>query len=230
MRISSIKKTSLIDYPGKISAVIGTQGCNLHCPWCHNFHLIPHSRPKGTETVRANDFLLFLAERKNLLEGVVITGGEPTIQSDLPDFCGELKEMGYSVKLDTNGTNPTVLQLLFDKNLVDYIALDIKTDFPQYRQLSGNINFQAEIVESIKATMSAGKEYEFRTTCVEPFVDQNNIENIAAMIKGARRWYLQKCNPTDHFPDRKNTTFLDNETLHELKQKAIKHVPTCEVR
>lgn len=230
MKIGSIKKTSLLDFPGKVSAIIGTQGCNMRCPWCHNFHLISYEFAEHSDIITEEDFFRFLDQRKHFLDGVAITGGEPTIQSDLPQLCEHIKKMGFAVKIDTNGTHPSVLNRLLNNGLVDYIAMDLKTDLDQYYQLFKETIDVHKILESIDIIMSSDKPYEFRTTCVSPFVTTDNIDHIGRLIKGATSLFLQKCNQTtnmDHQPKYKIAT---EDRLVELKERVARYVLNCEIR
>jgi pyruvate formate lyase activating enzyme len=230
MKIGSINKTSLLDYPAKLSAMIGAQGCNMRCPYCHNFYLIPYEFTKHSQIIKEEEFFSFLHQRKNFLDGVVITGGEPTIQSDLPEFCDNVKKIGFSVKLDTNGTNPSVLSRLLKNGLVDYIAMDIKTDLDQYNQLfKENIDVN-EILKSIDIIMSSDQPYEFRTTCVSPFVTKNNIDQIGILIKGAKSFFLQKCNPPKHMVNSSKYEIVNENYLLGLKQRADSYVLNCKIR
>jgi pyruvate formate lyase activating enzyme len=230
MKIGSIKKTSLLDYPGKLSAIIGTQGCNMRCPWCHNFHLIPYKFAKHSGTITEEDFFSFLDQRKHFLDGIVITGGEPTIQSGLPELCEHVIKIGLAVKIDTNGTNPGVLNRLLKNELVDYIAMDIKTDLEQYHQLfRENIDVN-KILESIDIIMSSGKPYEFRTTCVSPFVTADNIDQIGRLIKGAKSLFLQKCNQIKQTDDDSKYEIVNKNRLVELKERADRYVLNCDIR
>jgi pyruvate formate lyase activating enzyme len=230
MKIGSINKTTLLDYPGKLSAMIGTQGCNMGCPWCHNFFLIPHKFTQHSEIVKERDFFRFLEQRKNFLDGVVITGGEPTIQTDLPEFCENVKKMNLAVKIDTNGTNPSVLNRLLKNELVDYVAMDIKTDLDKYNQLvRGNIDVN-EIPKSIDIIMSSGKPYEFRTTCVSPFVTTDNIDQIGMLIKGAKSFFLQKCNQPKNGDNDSKYEIVNGNRLVELKHRVLSYVLNCEIR
>ncbi len=230
MKIGSIHKTSLLDYPGKISTIIGAQGCNMRCPWCHNYYLIPYEFTKQSEIIEEKEFLHFLAQRENFLEGIVITGGEPTIQADLPEFCERVKEMGFSVKLDTNGTVPGMLNRLVKDGLVDYISMDVKTDLRQYRQLFREKIDENKILESIDIVMSADKPYEFRTTCVSPFVTNENIIEIAMLINGAERYFLQKCNLPKGVDANEQYKIINESRLVELQKKAKSYVLNCEIR
>ena len=230
MKIGSINKSSLLDYPGKISAIIGTQGCNMRCPWCHNFYLIPYEFTKHSVIIKEEDFLSFLDQRKNFLDSIVITGGEPTIQSDLPELCENVKKIGLAVKIDTNGTNPGVLSRLLKNELVDYIAMDIKTDLDQYNQLFREYIDVNKILKSIDIIMSSDKPYEFRTTCVSPFVTTDNIDQIGMLIKGAKSLFLQKCNQTKNMDKDSKYEIVNVNRLVELKQRADIYVLNCGIR
>jgi pyruvate formate lyase activating enzyme len=230
MKIGSINKTSLLDYPGKVSAIIGTQGCNMRCPWCHNFYLIPYEFAKQSDIITEEDFFSFLDQRRDFLDGIVITGGEPTIQSDLPQLCEHVRKMGFAVKIDTNGTNPGVLNGLLQNELVDYIAMDIKTDLDQYHQLFREKIDVNKILESIEIIMSSDKPYEFRTTCVGPFVTTENIDHIGMLIKGAKSLFLQKCNRTRNMDDDSKYEIVNGNRLVELKERAERYVLNCEIR
>lgn len=230
MIIGTVRKSSLIDFPGRVSAVVGTQGCNMHCFWCHNAYLIPRTPPRKSPVIETDHFLDFLFERKKLLEGVVITGGEPTIHDDLPNFCREIKALGFAVKLDTNGTNPTILNELMRHDLIDYVAMDVKTDLNQYPQLFRETIDTHCITDSINLLQSSGKPYEFRTTCVTPFVSVDNIDEIGAIINGAPKYYLQRyANPVEDVQT--GSYGIPNESdLVELKNRIEPYVVQCEIR
>jgi len=230
MKIGTIQKFSLIDYPGKISAVIGTQGCNMRCFWCHNCYLIPHDYSPSFQPIEEDDFFQFLNERVNFLDAVVISGGEPTLQADLLEFCEKIKALGFYVKLDTNGTNPARLRELIDNRLLDYVAMDIKTDAEQYAKLGREKIVMDDILASVNIILSANIPYEFRTTCVKPFVCRDNIADLAKMISGAKLYYLQKC--TEQKNTNKNDVYqaLDDEELVELKYKAAPFAEMCAIR
>jgi len=189
MVIGGIQKNSLIDYPGKISCVIFVAGCNFQCPYCHNPSLV-HSHlmiPK----FEIEEVFGFLDSRRDFLEGVVVSGGEPTIQPDIVPFCERIKRMGYPVKLDTNGSRPKVLEHLIRDDFVDYVAMDIKTLPDLYGAYFKGDCGPSEILSSIRLIMASGKDYEFRTTCVKPMVDAHIIEGIGRLIEGADRYVLQ---------------------------------------
>ncbi len=190
MRIGGLEKCSLIDYAPHISCVVFTKGCNFHCPYCHNPELVS---PDDTgETLPETEVFAFLEQRRNYLDGVVISGGEPTLQPDLPEFCRQVKSMGYFVKLDTNGTRPDVLRHLLSKNRLDYIAMDIKTDPEHYAPLIAADCDPAVIRESIRLVLNSGIRHEFRTTCVKPLINETVLRTIAGLVNGAWMYALQK--------------------------------------
>lgn len=193
MLIGGLQKSSLIDYPGKISAIIFTQGCNFRCPYCHNPEL---NFNKGAATIMAAPLLKFLKSRIGKLDGIVITGGEPTLQEDLLEFIKQIKEMGFLVKLDTNGTNPQMLQKLLDEKLIDYIAMDIKAPIWKY---SGAVKTRVNtknILNSINILKKSDIDFEFRTTVVKSQLLPEDFEEIGKMIEGAKKYYLQRFVPT----------------------------------
>ena len=230
MKIGTIQKFSLIDYPGKLSAVIGTQGCNMRCFWCHNCYLIPRDYPPSFEPFEEDDFFQFLKERVNFLDAVVISGGEPTLHPDLLEFCERIKALGFCVKLDTNGTNPEMLQQLIDASLLDYVAMDIKTYADQYDTLCKEKIEMDDILDSVDIIQSANLPYEFRTTCVKPFVCRDNIEDVAKMIRGAKVYYLQKCNEQKNKNEIDYYQAADDAELTELKFIAAPYVDMCAIR
>ena len=188
MKILGLEKVSMVDYPKKICATIFTGGCDFRCVFCHNSGIVNEDyTPYTTEEI-----LDYLASRKNLLDAVTISGGEPTIQSDLEDFIKQVREMGFLVKLDTNGTNPTVLKNLIEKNLLDYVAMDIKNNFADYGEISGNLTFDInKIKESLKILRESNVEYELRTTLVAYYHTEENIKKMANELAGENLLYLQ---------------------------------------
>ncbi len=180
------------------------------------------------------EIISFLKKRKKLIDGVVISGGEPTLHDDLADFCFKIKEMGYKIKLDTNGSNPKILKNLFEKELIDFTAMDIKTSPENYHILAGKKFDSVRIPESIEVIRKNAPSYEFRTTCVKPFIDKIIINDIGEMIQGASSYILQQCsrdvrmlNPG--FFKSQNRFFSDEEIL-ELKTKVENYVVNCSVR
>jgi pyruvate formate lyase activating enzyme len=190
IKISGLEKTSLLDYPRKLSAVIFTHGCNLRCPYCHNPELVTGDFCKRFEITQKALFD-FLKKRKGKLDGVVITGGEPLIHDDLEELIIKIKDMGYLIKLDTNGTYPAKLRDLIGKDLVDYIAMDVKFPKSDYIKTSARKSLREKIMESIRIIMSSDVEYEFRTTYVKKFHNLESVKKIGEMIKGAEKYYIQ---------------------------------------
>lgn len=183
--IAGIHPVTTINYPGKVAACIFTQGCNLRCPYCHNQELLPIKPGK----VSLEETMAFLRRSKRLIEGVVITGGEPTIHAALPRFMAGIKKEGFLVKLDTNGTNPDMLQELIDNRLLDMIAMDIKTSPDKYALLQVET---LSILHSISAIVRSGVNYEFRTTVDEVLCTEEDVSKIARMIPIAKRYTVQK--------------------------------------
>lgn len=189
MKIAGLQKNSFIDYPGKIAAVIFTPGCNLKCYYCHNYQLLAENALAGL--IPEKTVISFLQEKKGLLDAVVISGGEPTLQPDLGDFIQAVKKLGYLVKLDTNGTNPDILKKLIKQSLLDYVAMDIKAPVEKYRQICGTDEYAARISASIDLLLKGAVEYEFRTTVV-PELKEEDILAMAGRIKGAGKYILQQ--------------------------------------
>ena len=188
MRILGLEKVSMVDYPKKICATIFTGGCDFRCVFCHNSGIVNEDyQPYTTEEI-----FEYLESRKNLLDAVTISGGEPTIQADLEDFIIKVREMGFLVKLDTNGTNPIVLKNLIDKKLLDYVAMDIKNNFADYGEISGNLTFDVKkIKESLNILRESNVEYELRTTLVAHYHSEENIKKMANELAGENVLYLQ---------------------------------------
>jgi len=186
MNLGGLQKFSLMDYPDKVSCVVFTSGCNLRCPYCHNSELI-EMRDSG---VSEEDFFEFLDSRKEMLDAVVVSGGEPTIHSDLPEFLERIKDKGLLVKLDTNGTDPEMLERIVGRGLVDYIAMDVKTSPENYgrvggRKFSGEVRRSVEIVKDFES-------HEFRTTMAPGVMDEDDLTSIAELVDGAERYYAQE--------------------------------------
>ncbi|MCF8110201.1 MAG: anaerobic ribonucleoside-triphosphate reductase activating protein [Desulfobacteraceae bacterium] len=183
MHIGGLQKYSLIDYPGLVSSVVFTAGCNFHCPYCHNPELA--SPGKNTAKLQCEEVCAFLSKRKNFLDGVVISGGEPTLQPELAEFCKKIKSLGLCLKIDTNGSRPDVIKKIIDRGLADYIAMDIKTDPEAYAPQITDKAIAPAIRETADIILSSGLSHEFRTTCVKPFTCGATIKVIAELIRGA---------------------------------------------
>ncbi len=180
LQIGGLIKTSVIDYPGKVSAVIFTQGCNFRCPFCHNPELVLPE--KFSLCIREGEILDFLKRRCGKLEGVVITGGEPTVQEELIPFLRQIRDMGYFIKLDTNGANPDLLEESIHRSLVDFIAMDVKAPFEKYNTLAGVKVDIDKIKRSIDIIKKSGLDYEFRTTFVPSLLSNGDISRIKAFL------------------------------------------------
>ena len=214
MIICGMEKFSMVDYDGYISCTVFTKGCNFLCPFCHNSSLVTGDAAEIPE----EEVFDYLTKRKGLVDAVCITGGEPTLQRDLKEFILKVRALGYRVKLDTNGTNPTLLKDLLTEGLLDYVAMDIKSDFDGgYEDVTGvsNLALLARVKESIEILKTLAPDYEFRTTAIAEFHSPKNYSKIAAIVKGAKRFFIQK------FKD--GETNLTQGLLHELpKEEADK--------
>ena len=230
MKIAGLQKTSLIDYPDKVAAIVFTQGCPFRCGYCYNPELLPLQSDKLFSTQVILDFLV---RRKKVLDALVITGGEPTLQKDLPQFIKKVKALGYLVKLDTNGTNPEMLKQLISTKTIDYIAMDIKAPIKDYSRVVNVKVDEAKIKKSIKLIMNSGLGYEFRSTILPRLHTKEDLVQMAKLIKGAKRYYLQKFLPQGgklqdpSFGQAKS--FTDKE-MKDLALAGAEFVEKCEVR
>ncbi len=227
MKISGMQKVTLLDYPGKVACLLFTQGCNFRCPFCHNRDLLEseNQHPIDTEEV-----FEYLQKRKGVLDGVVITGGEPLLQTDLESFMKKIKEMGYSIKLDTNGSNPKKLKKLLDQKLIDYVAMDIKNDFRNYDKTSGVncINIE-NIKESIKIIENANIEYEFRTTIVKQLHNLEQLQKISNYLGPKVKYYIQNYRDCNSVLTKGLLGFSDEE-LKEIQNHLNRNYPNVTVR
>lgn len=212
MDINGIQKLTLLDYPGKVACTVFLAGCDLRCPYCHNSELWTAEAPS---VMTEEEFFEFLGKRKNMLDGVCVTGGEPTLRAELPDFLARIKELGLCVKLDSNGLRPDVLRRLIHAGRVDRIAMDVKNDLPRYPLTCGLKRMNvAPVTESIELLLSSGVDCEFRTTVVDELHDEESFYNIRRMIDGANEYYLQP------FADRSTVRFEGFHPPAEEKMKA----------
>lgn len=229
MLIGGLQKSSLIDYPEKISAIVFTQGCNLRCGYCHNPELV--QAKMFTRPFSEKKFFEFLKIRRGKLDAVTITGGEPTLQSDLPEFIAKIKKLGFLVKLDTNGRDPQMLKALFKKKLLNYIAMDIKAPLNKYEEVCGILAPVREIQQSINLIMKSGIDYEFRTTVVKGQLTPADLLQIGQLIKGARLYILQRFEPSKtNDPSFMNRTTYSDEEFERVRKKLSKLVQACRVR
>jgi pyruvate formate lyase activating enzyme len=229
MKIGGLQKVSLIDYPGRISAIIFTQGCNFRCPYCHNPELVD---PKLYQPcLPEKDLLEFLNTRRRKLDAVTITGGEPTLQDDLIKFIRKIRSMDFAVKLDSNGSRPDILETLIRNRLLDFIALDIKAPETKYSEVvKAKVSYDA-IRDSIKLILSSGINHEFRTTVVTSLLLPKDICSIAREIAGARRYALQKFQRTKTL----NKNYMEENTYPDdvflkMKKQLEKQIPVILIR
>lgn len=229
MRICGFQKFSLLDYPGKISAIVFTGGCNFRCPYCHNPELV---RPKSFKTaISEKSFFKFLKSRQGQLDAVVITGGEPTLQKDLLDFIKQIKKLNFLVKLDTNGSYPEVLKKILEANLVDYFAMDIKSPLEKYKNIVGNAGDVEKIIKSIKLIKEQNKNYEFRTTIVKPLLSMQDVIKISQEIKGAKKYVLQKFIASKTLdPEYLGATTYSDAEFKKMQKEVKRYVKMCEIR
>lgn len=237
MKIGGLQKFSLIDYPGRIAAIVFTQGCNFRCPYCYNPELV--DRAQFREPLDEKEIFSFLEARRGRLDGVVITGGEPTLQPDLMDFICRIRELGFSVKLDTNGSNPQVLQSLIDRGVLDYIAMDIKAPLTgrksdpenRYASVTRSSVSSEDIRRSIDLIISSGIDHEFRTTVTTGCLQRGDYLNMAKAIKGAKKYALQKFVPTKVLDaEQLNTKPPSDGDLEKLRKALGKYVGKVIVR
>lgn len=262
LKIGGFQKNTLIDFPGVVASLVFTQGCNFRCPYCHNPTLISFStsdpfatsdRPSSPPSFRREEPLIdeseiftFLKKRKGLIDGVAITGGEPTLQPALETFCFKLKNMGLKIKVDTNGSRPDVVEKLLRRDLVDFIAMDIKSNASGYQYIAGDLNSRnlinssshkfdfSLILQTIQLIIEHSPAYEFRTTCIRPFITPEIMDEIGEMIRGAESYLLQHAskdveilNPA--FFNNLNP-FFNNGELEELKRIVAPYVKYCAIR
>ena len=223
MKIHGLQKMTLLDYPGKVACTVFLAGCDLRCPYCHNSELWSASAPAVMDD---EELLAFLKKRRGMLDGVAFTGGEALLRPELPELMQKIKEMGYCVKLDTNGTHPEKLRGIIDARLVDYVAMDIKNDLERYGETCGKPEMDiTPIKQSISLLLEGRVSYEFRTTVVRELHDDASFINIARLIEGAENYYLQP------FVDRDTVIFAgfhapeadDMKRFLEIVRPHVKH-------
>ena len=217
-----------LDFPGTVSALLFTLGCNFCCPYCHNPELAGEAQP-GDESSDLEGLFAFLRKRQGLLDGLVISGGEPCLQPDLPAFCRAVKEFNYKIKLDTNGSRPEVLQELFAAQLLDYVAMDLKAPLDEYAPF-GQASETTGVSQSLTLLKSFDLPHEFRTTCAAPFVHAGNIDEMARLV-GKSPWFLQKARLDDNVlrPQEPMRPLSETE-MAALLEQALKFAPLTRIR
>ena len=214
MKISGFDKLTLLNYPDKVACTIFTSGCNLRCPFCHNSGLVTNNY----DEISFDTIYEYLKKRIGILDGVCITGGEPLIHADIKDYIKKIKDLGYLVKIDTNGCNPKLLKEIIDLKLVDYIAMDIKNIYSKYDITSGvKVNID-NIKKSISIIENSGIDYEFRTTIVKEFHSTEDIDEILSYISSNSNYYIQNFKNSNDVFNRDLSSFSENE-LVEMKNK-----------
>ena len=227
MLIHGLQKMTLLDFPENVACTVFFGGCDLRCPYCHNFELVDGT---AEPVMDDEEFFSFLKKRVGLLDGVAITGGEPLLRKDLPEFIRMIRELGFKVKLDTNGNHPDELKALLEEWLVDYVAMDIKNSLPKYAVTTGLADFDTSNIEkSIEIIMHSGVSYEFRTTVVKELHDNSSFEAIGKMISGATHYYLQAFVSRETVPN-KNLSSPDPEDMDRYLKIAQKYVPGAQLR
>lgn len=226
MIIQGLQKLTVLDFPGQVACIVFTAGCSFRCPFCHNATLV---KAEG-DNISEEEVLAYLKKRQGILDGVVITGGEPTIQKGLKEFIIKIKNLGYKVKLDTNGYHPEVLEDLLNDGLVDYVAMDIKNSKDKYAVTVGLQNIDILRIErSVELLKNCNIPYEFRTTTMEEFHSEEDIKSIAEWLKGAKKYFLQSFKDSG---DILCGTFtpLDDAKMQDFKQILIKNGIETECR
>lgn len=225
MIFGGLQKLTLLDYPEKVACTVFTSGCNFRCPFCHNASLVCHS----ASSLTFGEVSAFLKKRKNVLEGVCLTGGEPLVQNDVEDFLKFAKDLGYKVKLDTNGSFPDKLEKIVKSGLVDYVAMDVKNSLEKYFETVGREIDTEAVRRSVELLKSDVVDYEFRTTVTGTFHSESSIESMAKWIAGCKRAYLQKFVASGDLIDR--TVFgCDDETLKKYLEILRRYVSCAEIR
>lgn len=228
MRIQGLQKTTLLDYPEKVACTVFTAGCNFRCPFCHNASLVVNIPDESEITEEA--FFSFLKKRQGILDGVCVTGGEPLLQPGIEDFIYKIKELGYAVKLDTNGSFPEKLRYLVEEKLVDYVAMDIKNSLDAYDATTGTDGRFLEAIEESVAFLKEGKvPYEFRTTVTKDFHTREHFEKIGQWIQGAEKYFLQFFVDSGDLIDSK-ICGCDEEEMKEFLSTVKTYVPNVRLR
>lgn len=227
MLIHGLQKMTLLDFPGKVACTIFLGACDFRCPFCHNWELVDGSAPAQMSDDKLMDFL---KKRTGVLEGVAITGGEPMINKDLPDLMRRIKELGFPVKVDTNGNHPEMLRQVIDEGLVEYVAMDVKNSLDRYSATIGKECFDtSNVEESIQILLEGKIDYEFRTTVVAQLHDEDSFRGIGPMIEGAKHYYLQKFTDRDTVPFEGLSAPEDDE-MRKYADIIRPYVPSVELR
>ncbi|MBQ9757062.1 MAG: anaerobic ribonucleoside-triphosphate reductase activating protein [Clostridia bacterium] len=227
MKICGLMKTTLLDFPGRVACTVFLGGCNLRCPFCHNSRL---AFKENGDVLSENEFFTFLDRRKGVLDAVCVSGGEPLMHKEVFEFLKKIKDMGFLVKLDTNGCFPKMLETALASGSVDYVAMDIKNSLPQYGAAVGIDNFDTGNIESsIEILKNTEIEHEFRTTLVKGIHTEEDVIKMARMIAGEKRYFLQGFKMSDGVPDKTLAEFTKEE-MENLLKSVRQYVPDAELR
>ncbi len=228
MQLFGLEKLSLVDFDGKVAATVFTGACNFRCGFCHNGPLV--TSVSDLPVFSENDILSYIKKRQGILDGVCVTGGEPTLNKDLPQFCEKLKNLGVAVKVDTNGTNPDMIKTLVENGVVNYFAVDIKNDKANYAKIIGFDEYDTASVEKTVDYLLSGKiPYEFRTTLIQEYHKRENIKAIAEWIDGAEKYFLQKFKLSDTCLTQ-TLNGIDEKIAKEFLQIILPYIPTAKLR
>jgi len=236
MKIGGLQKLTIIDFPGRLAGTVFLAGCNFRCPFCYSSELVLPQKIKDQPQISEKEFFDFLKDRKKLLEGIVICGGEPTINKDLPSFIKKIKKSGYLVKIDTNGSNPGMLKKMIDKKLIDYVAMDIKAPREKYGKVVGMMDGWTDtmlrnIEKSINILKKSDIDFEFRTTVVPGLLEKQDILKIVHWIKPAQRYFLQSFRAEKTInPAFENKKAYSQEYLLEIQKAISPFFDVCQVR
>ena len=233
MIIGGLQKSTLIDYPKKVAATIFLSGCNFRCPFCHNPELVLPEIIQKKDPIAEKEIFDFLEERKGFLDGIVICGGEPTVHSDLPEFVEKIKKMGFLLKLDTNGSNPKMLESMIQNNLLDYVAMDVKSSKERYGQATGFPNIDIEKIEqSVDILKKNNIDYEFRTTLVPGLVDKEDVLKIVEWITPAKKYFLQNFQVQGKTVDPKFASVkpYSADYIQNIQKEIVSNFEVCQVR
>lgn len=228
MRIGGLQKLTLLDYPGKVACTVFLSGCNLRCPYCHNPALVLPEQSNAPGMPESEVFA-FLEQRKGKLDGICITGGEPTLQPELPGFLEKLRGLGYAIKLDTNGTNPGMLNGLLHDGILNYVAMDIKNSPSRYAETCGGADVLSKVRESADLLLNSPTDYEFRTTVCKPLHTEKEMEEIGRWLRGAKRYFLQPFVDTGDLVSGGVQAHTQDE-LTLLRQAVLPDIPNTQLR
>jgi len=227
MTVNGLRKLTLLDFPGRVACTLFLAGCNMRCPFCHNAPLVVDG--SGVENIPEDELLAFLKKRSGVLDGVCITGGEPTLRRELPELLRSIKALGYAVKLDTNGTNPDILAALIDEGLVDYVAMDIKNSPEKYSLTAGRDVDMDAVRRSVSILMENKVKYEFRTTVVGGYHTADDFREIGEWLRGAEAYFLQNFVDSGALLDPETQGASESE-MKEFLEIMKQFVPTAQLR